>query len=84
MCKGQGLDSKGWRSCKKEVNNKEEKEEAWKRGFFLFHFIGHPFVLFSDSVVPLLLGPSFPSLSITSYLYNLQHLPSRPCPRHMM
>ena len=30
--------------------------------FFLFHFIGHPFVLFSDSVVPLLLDSSFPSL----------------------
>ena len=32
MCQGQGLDSKGWRSCKKEVNNKEEKEEPRKRG----------------------------------------------------
>ena len=32
MCQGQGLDSKGWRSWKKEVNNKEEKEESRKRG----------------------------------------------------
>ena len=32
MCLGQGLDSKAWRSWKKEVNNKEEKEESRKRG----------------------------------------------------
>ena len=32
MCQGQGLDSKGWRSCKKEVNDKEEKEKPRKDG----------------------------------------------------
>ena len=32
MCQGQGLDGKGWRSYKKEVNNKEGKEEPRKRG----------------------------------------------------
>ncbi len=26
--------------------------DIFVRGFFLFHFIGHPFVLFSGSVVP--------------------------------
>ena len=32
MCLGQGLDGKGWRSYKKEVMNKEGKEEPRKRG----------------------------------------------------
>ena len=58
-----------------EMTNKVEKEKPRKNvqtrakrafgyflRFFLFHFIGNPFVLFSDSVVPLLLDSSFPSL----------------------
>ena len=58
-----------------EMTNKVEKEKPRKNvqklaslafGFFFmvfpFHFIGHLFVLFSDSVVPLLLDSSFPSL----------------------
>ena len=122
MCLGQGLDGKGWRCYKKEVMNKEGKEEPRKRGMiesekregemtnkvekekpsekiskaseasfwdffrglFLFHFIGHPFVLFSGSVVPLFIGSSFPSLLFTSFLHDLQPLLSRPCPWHMM
>ena len=32
ICQGKGLDGKGWISCKKEVNNKEGKEEPSKRG----------------------------------------------------
>ena len=42
---------------------------------FLFHCIGHPFVLFSGSVVPLFLDSSFPSL-----LSTMPQAPAIPLP----
>ena len=51
---------------------------------FLFHFLGHLSLPFSDSVIPLFLGSSFPSSFFTSFLCDLQPLPSRPCPWHMI
>ena len=51
--------------------------------FPLFHGSSFPSSMFISSF-PLFLGSSFPSLFITSFLYDLQPLPSRPCPRHMI
>ena len=45
--------------------------------FFLFHFIGHPFVLFSGLTFPLFHGSSFPSLFFIPF-FPLFHDPSFP------
>ena len=70
---------------RKNISKKERSElfDIFPRCFFSTLLVISP-SLFSDSIVPLFLGSYFSSLFFTSFLYDLQPLPSRPCAWHMM
>ena len=51
--------------------------------FPLFHGSSFPSSMFMSSF-PLFHGSSFPSLFFKPFIYDLQPLPSRPCPWHIM